>query len=162
MIAPCLPRLPPRLRRVLELTPPAAGRVADVGAGHGVLAAHLAARGAAVIATEAAPAPWAELRANLARWGMGETVEVRRGPGLEPLARGEVDVAVVAGVGARTLLEVAAEAPDCGVPALVLQCVQDAGLVEPWLRGRGWVVVAADDVPEAGRRYPTWLVEVGR
>ncbi|HZU77600.1 MAG TPA: SAM-dependent methyltransferase, partial [Dehalococcoidia bacterium] len=45
-----LPRLPARLRAVRELLPAGARRVADVGAGHGALSAHVAARGCRVIA----------------------------------------------------------------------------------------------------------------
>lgn len=151
-----VPRLPPRLRGLLALVPED-GAVADVGAGHGALAVHLAAAGRRVIATEVAAGPFAELGANLRRWGAEERVEVRRGPGLEPLADGEVAGLVVAGMGGRRLLGIAAAAGDKGVGWLCLQCVQGAALVEPWLAERGWRVLARAR-PEQGRhRYPTWL-----
>lgn len=154
-----LPRLPLRLRAVLDLLPPSTA-VADIGAGHGALAAHLVARGVPrVIATEAGPGPFAELSGNLARFGVA--VEARLGEGMEPLAAGEVEGAVVAGMGARTLLRIAAGATERRLSWLVLQCVQDAELVEPWLQERGWRVLRRLDVVERGRRYPTWLVEVG-
>lgn len=163
MIAIGPPRLPDRLRRLVELvaaTP--ATTVADVGAGHGALAAHLAARGVPVIATEAAAAPWAELRANLVRWGVADAVDARRGRGLAPLAVGEVEVVVVAGMGGHALVDIAAQAPARGVATLVLQSVQDPHVVDAWLEARGWPVRAACDVVERGRHYPTWVVEVPR
>ncbi len=61
------PRLPARLRALAALLPP--GAVADVGAGHGALALHLARGGRRVIATEARPLPFAELCRNLADHG---------------------------------------------------------------------------------------------
>ncbi len=57
-----------------------------------------------IIATELSAGPLRELRANLAAWRLSERVEVRCGPGLAPLAPAEVDVAVIAGVGATTML----------------------------------------------------------
>ena len=69
--------------------------MADVGCGDGQLAAHLAARGHRVVATEARPGPAARARARLG--------ECRLGDGLEPLVPGEVDVIVVAGMGGGTI-----------------------------------------------------------
>jgi tRNA (adenine22-N1)-methyltransferase len=154
--------LPVRLRAAVSLVPPEAASVADVGAGHGAVAAHLALRGRArVIATELSAGALAELRANLAVWQLTDRVEVRAGPGLSPLAFGEAEVVVVAGVGARTALQIAAQAPELGVRKMVLQCMQRDLLVEPWLAARGWGVLASDMCLQRGRPYVTRLVEVG-
>ena len=117
------PGLPRRLRGLLDVLPEA-DTVADVAAGHGRLAVHLAARSRRVIATEATDGPYAELCRNLARWEATGRVEARRGDGLEPLAAGEVEGVVVAGLGARRLTRIAAQAPGRGVRWLALQCVQ--------------------------------------
>lgn len=154
------PRLPARLRGLLSLIPDEAGCVADIGAGHGALSARLAQSGRRVIATEAKPGPYDELCRNLARWRVADRVDVRRGPGLSPLGPGEVDAAVVAGMGGHTVLAIAGGARSQGVGTLVLQCMQRHHLVEPWVEERGWAVLGRLDAHDGGRVYPTWLVQV--
>jgi tRNA (adenine22-N1)-methyltransferase len=152
----------PRLRSAGSLVPTTCEVVADVGAGHGALAALLAMRGGArVIATELSGGPLDELRRNLHSWGMAGQVEVRCGPGLSTLLPGEVDVVVVAGVGATTALRIAADAPSRGVRWLVMQCMQRDELVEPWLSQRGWSIRGVDSCVQRGRDYTARLVEVG-
>ena len=154
------PRLPPRLRAALELLPADARRVADVGAGHGALSVHLAWTLRSVIATESRRGPFDELCRNLSGWDAAALVDVRQGSDLTPLQTGEVDAVVVAGMGARTVMRICATAAEKRVRWLVLQCMQGAGEVEPWLDARGWRVLARTDVVDHGRAYPTWLVRV--
>jgi tRNA (adenine22-N1)-methyltransferase len=150
-----------RLRSAGALVPASCRAVADIGAGHGALAAGLAMRGdARIIATELPGGPLDELRRNLVSWGVAGRVEIRCGSGLTPLACGEVETVVVAGVGAATALRIADEAPSRGVSWLVLQCMQHDGLVEPWLWQRGWPVRALDTCMQRGRAYTARLVEV--
>src|ERR1700730_130956 len=94
-------RLSPRLRHVFELVP-LSGAVADIGSGPGALAAALAARGQRVVATERTPRTEAGLRRDLARLGI--PVATRRGEGLGALHEGEVQTAVIAGIGGRRLV----------------------------------------------------------
>jgi tRNA (adenine22-N1)-methyltransferase len=148
-------RLSARLRHVFELVP-VTGAVADIGSGHGALAAALAARGQRVLATERTPRTEAGLRRDLARLGI--PVATRLGEGLAPLREGEVETAVIAGIGGRSLLRILESSP--WLPRwLVLQPAQDADLVEAWILARSWQAVATDAV-ERGRRYRTWRVEV--
>lgn len=152
------PRLSPRLRALLELVPAESEGVVDVGAGHGALSAWLARLGHRVIATEASAGPFAELCSNLERWHAA--VDTRQGDGLQPLAGGEVDTAVVAGMGARTMLAIAEHAPERGVRFLVLQCMQRRELVEPWIAARRFTLLRFTDVADHGRVYPAWLLDV--
>jgi tRNA (adenine22-N1)-methyltransferase len=153
------PGLPRRLRGLLEVLP-AADAVADVAAGHGRLAVHLAARSRRVIATEATDGPYMELCRNLARWEATDRVEARRGNGLEPLAAGEVEGVVVAGLGARQLTRIAAQAPGRGLRWLALQCVQHPEELAGWVRAAGWRVAVETTCEQRGRIYPTWVLEV--
>lgn len=153
------PRLSPRLRALLELVPGQSEGVVDVGAGHGALSAWLARLGHRVIATEARPGPFAELCSNLERWRAA--VDTRQGDGLQPLAGGEVDTAVVAGMGARTMLAIAGQAPERGIRYLVLQCMQRRELVEPWIADHKFALLRFTDVADHGRVYPAWLLDTG-
>lgn len=154
------PRLPLRLRELHALIPAEARSVADIGAGHGALSAWLARSPRRVIATEVKAGPYEELRRNLALWGLAGRVEVRHGSGLSPLGVGEVDTAVVAGMGAHTVLRIAGAAHSQRVATLVLQCMQHHDLVEPWISERGFTLLRRVDVIERARVYPTWLVGV--
>jgi tRNA (adenine22-N1)-methyltransferase len=135
---------------------PSGGAVADIGSGHGALAAALAARGQRVVATERTPRRLASLQQDLARRGV--PVTTRWGEGLAVLRRGEVETAVIAGLGGRNLvamLEASSWLPQC----LVMQPMQAAGLVESWIRATRWPSVIGE-ATERGRRYRVWRVEV--
>ncbi len=154
------PRLPRRLRALLALLPPAHA-VADVGAGHGALAVHLAHAGVEkVIATEQRRGPYDELCRNLSQWGANGHVEARFGANLDPIADGEVEGVVAAGMGARNILAICAGAAARGVRWVGLQCIQDWEHVEPWLREQGWTVLASCVPVERGHSYPTWVARV--
>lgn len=155
-----VPRLNDRLRALLALLP-TPDTVADVGAGHGALAVHLAHRGARrVIATEAGAGPYTELCHNLTWWGAGERVEARFGAALDPIAPGEVEGVVAAGMGARNLLGICAGAAERDVRWVALQCVQDAELIDPWIERAGWRVLDATVAADRGHNYRTWLCAV--
>jgi tRNA (adenine22-N1)-methyltransferase len=148
-------RLSPRLRRVFEMVP-VEGAVADIGSGHGALAAAIAARGQRVLATERTPQRVESLNRDLARRGI--PVATRRGDGLAALRPGEVQTAVIAGLGGRNLvamLEASAWLPHW----LVLQPMQDPEMVEGWIQARRWPSVSGE-ATERGRRYRAWRVEV--
>jgi tRNA (adenine22-N1)-methyltransferase len=150
-------RLSARLRGLLELVPET-GAVADVGSGHGMLAAALAARGRRVIATERTPRTAAALRADL----MARTadVEVRRGEGLSPLAPGEVEVVVMAGMGGARIVRILDRAS--WLPRwLVLQPIQDPSATGEWIAARGFASSSVEMV-DRGRRYRAWRVDTRR
>jgi len=147
--------LSPRLRAVLDLVP-ASSSVADIGSGHGRLAAALAARGVRVVATERTGSSFFHLRADLVRGGA--PVEARQGDGLSALAVGEVEVAVIAGLGGRGIQRILDRAP--WLPgSLVLQPMQDAHLLAAWLDWRRWPRTERR-IAERGRWYLGWRVDV--
>ena len=153
-------RLPARLRATLELVPDDARSAADIGSGHGALAAALAERGLRVVATERTVRSFEALNLDIGRMTLPPhlSIETRLGDGLAALRPGEVDLAVVAGLGGRSLLRILESAP--WLPSrLVLQPMQDAHLVAAWLTAAGWDVVEAR-IAQGGRWYLGWRVEV--
>jgi tRNA (adenine22-N1)-methyltransferase len=151
--------LKPRLRAVAEAVP-AGAAVVDVGAGDGQLSVWLAAEGHRVIATEGRAGPYVRLRARLERYG----VETRPADGLSAVQVGEVDVAVIAGVGGHRIVRILAASPQvvAALRALVLQPVQHADVVRSWIRAAGLEVVEETQAVEAGRRYTVLLVKGAR
>jgi tRNA (adenine22-N1)-methyltransferase len=126
--------------------------VADVGCGDGQLAAHLAARGHRVVATEARLGPVARARERLG--------QCRLGDGLEPVVPGEVDVIVVAGMGGGTIAKLLARSPAVAASAglWVLQPMQRADRLRAWLAGEGHLLEREVAAADRGRLYTVLIV----
>jgi tRNA (adenine22-N1)-methyltransferase len=151
-------RLGPRLRAILELCP-ADGAVADVGSGHGRLAAEIKRRWPQrqVYATEVKPGPSAELRRLL---DPASGVEILEGEGLAPLAENPCRGVVIAGLGGSTIarmlerdLEVAQR-----LSWLCLQPAQRCERLWEWVEAAGWTWLERRRVAEKGHLYQLVLV----
>jgi tRNA (adenine22-N1)-methyltransferase len=130
--------------------------VADIGAGDGRLAAWLASRGHRVIATENKPGPMLEVRKLLDPLG----IECRFGEGLEPILPGEVEVAVIAGMGGRNIGRILAASPEvvASLDALVLQPVQHAAELLQRLLAAGYQLDGRYEIEQRSRPYSAVLV----
>jgi tRNA (adenine22-N1)-methyltransferase len=140
---------------VAQLVP--AGRsVADVGAGDGKLAAWLAAAGYRVIATENKPGPRTEALRLLGPLG----IECRLGEGLEPIRPGEVEVAVIAGMGGRSIGRILAGSPDvvASLEALVLQPIQHGEELLAGLLAKGYRLSRGLAIEQRSRGYSALLM----
>lgn len=128
--------------------------VADVGAGDGQLARHLAGRGLRVIATERRPGPYARLRAAV------PGLECRLGEGLDVLLPGEVEGAIVAGVGGHSIARLIERSPAVvrRLDWLVLQPQQHADHLCSWLAVQGYRVEARWTATQGRRSYTVLLV----
>ena len=155
-------RLCPRLATIAELVPP--GRpLADIGTDHGRLPTALVQRGQVprALACDRAVGPVARARATVQRAGLMHLVDVRMGEGLAPLAIGEVDTVVVAGVGAETIVRILAGEPERtrALGRLVLQPNFGHELLRRWLVGNGLAVVDERLVEDRGRFYTVVAAE---
>ncbi len=145
-------RLPSRLRPLAAAIPPGAS-VADIGCGDAQLSLALRELGHRVVATECRPGPAERARARLG--------ECRVGEGLEPLAPGEVDVAVIAGMGGITIASILERSPEVvrGLSLLLLQPMQRAPQLREWLRRHGFELAAEVPAADRGRNYTVLLVK---
>ncbi|MDR2088470.1 MAG: class I SAM-dependent methyltransferase [Clostridiales Family XIII bacterium] len=100
-------KLSDRLEKIYALIEPGEC-VADIGTDHALLPAALYARGRsrALILSDARAGPLEKARANLDRLFPGAVFDLRLGDGLAPYARGEADVAVMAGMGGRRIADI--------------------------------------------------------
>jgi len=147
-------RLPARLAAVAAAVPGRARSVADVGAGDGQLARHLAARGLRVVATERRPPSYARLRVAL------PGLDCRLGEGLEVLRPGEVEGVVLAGMGGHSIARIVDASPAVAgaLDWLVLQPQQHADRLVAWLEAAGWRIDARDIAVQGRRSYTVLLV----
>lgn len=155
-----------RLALVAELIPPRS-RVVDVGADHGRLAHRLLATGRArhCIATEKTPARLARVGRFPPGHRLAARLELRAGDGLSCLRRADhLDVAVLAGMGARTMVRILA-APHrarLGLASVVVQPQTEPARLRRWLAGNGFRIVAERIAVDRDALYPILRAELGR
>ncbi|HVB76828.1 MAG TPA: tRNA (adenine(22)-N(1))-methyltransferase TrmK [Candidatus Nitrosotalea sp.] len=120
--------------------------VADIGAGDGQVALRLHDLGLPVVATEFHPGAYARLPSQLDR---------RLGDGLAPLRPGEVEGAIIAGMGARNMIGILERDRDLArtLGWLVLQPQQKPDLLETWIDESGWRRTATCNVRQGSRDY---------
>lgn len=135
---------------------PAGEAVADIGCGDGQLARHLRELGHSVVPVERLPGP-----ARRARERLGEC---RLGDGLEPLAAGEVSVAVIAGMGGHKIRGILERSPAiaASMECLVLQPQQHPEELRRWLASAGYRVDRELEAAQRGRRYTVLVVRPPR
>jgi tRNA (adenine22-N1)-methyltransferase len=135
---------------------PAGRSIADIGTGDGRLSAWLAAAGHRVIATENKPGPRAEALRLLEPIG----IECRLGDGLEPIRPGEVEVAVIAGMGGRSIGRILTASPGkvASLEALVVQPVQHGEELTDRLLAEGYRIAERADIDQRSRPYSALLV----
>ena len=82
--------------------------VADVGTDHGYIPVCLVERGIcpAAIGMDVRPGPLSRARVHIEERGLGDRIQTRLGDGLEPLAPGEADTAVIAGMGGELIIRI--------------------------------------------------------
>ena len=176
------PLTPPlRLQAVAQALSPLPGPVvADVATGRGELAIYLAGRQmcARVIATDSSARAVSIVSGLVAAAALPTPVEVRHGDGFAPLAPGEANVVVIAGIGARLMVRMLSSgagsksgglgrlgAPGFELPALVLQPMSEAGVVRRWAEqtapGQGYALTAERLVLDGGRFYHIFTLVPG-
>lgn len=120
--------------------------VADIGAGDGQVALRLQELGLPVVATEFHAGAYARLPIRLDR---------RLGDGLAPLRPGEVEGAIIAGMGARNMIGILERDRDLAhtLGWLVLQPQQKPDLLETWIDGSSWRRTRTWDIRQGSRDY---------
>jgi tRNA A22 N-methylase len=105
-------KLSDRLEKICALIGPGE-RVADIGTDHALLPIALYERGVtrALILSDVKPGPLEKARVNIGRRLPGVVFDSRLGGGLAPYAHGEVDVAVMAGMGGRLIADILSADP---------------------------------------------------
>ena len=132
------------------------GTAADIGTDHGIVALELLRRGIAgrVIATDISAASLEKAKALAAAEGIAE-METRLGDGLRPLAFGEADTAVLAGMGGRLIARILGDQEETarGIYELILQPMHSLRDLRRWLYDHEYRVLAERLAQEGDRYY---------
>lgn len=151
-------QLSKRLRAIAENIT-TGSRLADIGSDHALLPAFLAQAGriAYAVAGELNPGPLEAARKQIRESGLGDTVSVRGGNGLEVVRPGEVDTVSIAGMGGNLIVEILEAGRKAGklegVRRLVLQPNVGEEAVRRWLREKGWKLLGEEILEEDGKIY---------
>lgn len=157
--------LTPRLRMVADLVP-AGARLADVGTDHAYLPAALVLEGKIpfAIAADLRQGPLNRARATVRECGLGGRIAFRLCDGLSGIRPGEIDAAVIAGMGGETIANILAGAPwtwERDIP-LVLQPMSSMPDLRAWLEKNRYQIEAERLCREGDILYTALLVRVGR
>lgn len=149
------PKLGARLLAVASMVRPGVP-VADIGCDHGKLAVHLALAGSPrVIAVDNRPLPLGRAAALVRQTGTGGVVECRLGDGLAPLAAGEAQDIVIAGLSGESMvqiLEAGSWVRDAGIRLVLLPSARPQ-VLRRWLCEMGFFVEEEVPVAERGHYY---------
>lgn len=140
----------PRLALLLDMVQ--GQTIADIGCDHGLLSEAMVLSGYRVIGTDLSGPSLEKARQRLKGF---HGFEARLGDGFDPLLPGEVDCAIMAGMGATTI---------CGIlmrgdskakgPLLLMQPMSDVSELRQYLRENGFGIVQEKMVRENRRYYP--------
>ncbi|MCL2747520.1 MAG: class I SAM-dependent methyltransferase [Oscillospiraceae bacterium] len=141
--------LPPRLLAVAAFIPPGA-RVADIGTDHGRLPVYLVQQGLASFAlgTDLRPEPLEKARRLISRCGLEGAVSLRQSDGLAGLPMDSLDIVVVAGLGADTIIDIWQKNPPPPHVTCLLQPMSHAERLRAFLGAS----INAERLAREGRR----------
>jgi tRNA (adenine22-N1)-methyltransferase len=159
-------RLKPRLTALASFVPEGSV-VADIGTDHAFLPIYLVRQGLArrVIAVENRLSTYQRARQSLNLFNYNFKIDLRLGDGLKPIRRDDaVEIVVIAGLGGRSICRMllAAREKWDWFQALVLQPMQEAGLLRRWLVAHGMRLAAERLVREGDKIYEIMAVKRGR
>lgn len=148
----------PRLEMILRH---AAGEtIADIGTDHGYVPIELARRGKKVIATDISAGPLGAARKNIEKAGVD--VKLRLGAGTEPLAAGEADCIIIAGMGGEMIEKIIrADFEKARGALLILQPMNSQYELRKFLAENDFCVTAEDLAAEGHKVYNLLAVKSG-
>jgi len=136
---------------------PLGSRIVDVGTDHALLPIYLVENGSVsqAIATDVAEGPFQAAMANVLKHGLEEKISIRIGDGLAPVAPGEADVALIAGMGGSLAVQILSQTPavTATLTRVVIQPMNAVELVRIFLRNHHYALVDEQVVFEDGRFY---------
>lgn len=157
-------KLTPRLKAIANLIPSGVN-VADVGSDHGYLAVYLyqSGRNICPIASDINQGPIDNALETLVEEGLQGQIEVRLGGGLLPYKKGEVDVAVIAGMGGILIRDIIVESLPLveTLDFLVVQPMTQQPFLREWLCANGFEIFNETFVSEGSKFYEIFCVRKG-
>lgn len=155
-------RLPERLKAIAKPVIP--GQVVvDVGTDHAYLPIFLVQQQISprVIGVEVNPGPLRSAVLQVESAGLAPWIDIRAGNGLQAVQPGEAQIAVIAGMGGKTICEILEASPvvTATLNRLILQPIGAIMRVRAWLRQNLWQIVEEELLLEDGHFYLILVAE---
>jgi tRNA (adenine22-N1)-methyltransferase len=139
--------------------------VADIGSDHAYLPVWLFQNDkiSFAVAGENQPGPMEAARRTIRKAAVEESVAARLGDGLQVIVPGEVEVAVIAGMGGAAIRGILERSPAvlASLRRIICQPMTGAAGLRGWLEKSGWRIVSEELVSEDGRLYEVMSAEPG-
>lgn len=144
----------------------ASGRViADIGTDHAFVPVKLIEKGKCerVIATDLNKGPLDAARRSVEKNGMSDKIELRLGNGLAPIALGECDTVIIAGMGGELLCKILSDGKDIAnsTELLILQPMNAQDLLRKYLNENNYTIIDEDITVEGFKVYNLLKVKNG-
>ena len=141
---------------------PQSDSVCDIGTDHAYVPIYLAKKEIAkrVIAADIKKGPLMQATKNICAYGEESRVETRLSNGFEKFNKGEVQTAVIAGMGGETICEILKR--DIGIENFVLQPQSGHRELRLFLLSNGYVIKDEKICREGRKMYVAMLVSRGR
>lgn len=150
-------RLSERLSHIARMVD-AGGVLADVGCDHGYLSIELVKSGRVrrAIATDVNKGPLLRAAEHIAQEKLGDYIETRLSDGLGRISPGEIDAAVMAGMGGALMIDLLRRGRDVveELQQLILEPQSELATVRAYARSMDYRIAAEDLVLEDGKYYP--------
>lgn len=157
-------KLTPRLYAISELIPRSLC-MADIGTDHAYIPISLIRNGKvkSAIAGDIHAGPAQRARTHIAREGLSDKIEVREGSGLEILKKGEVEGAVIAGMGGLMIRDILAKGSfvTAEMKWLVLQPQNHIPALRTWLQQNEYKIDREVLVEEGAQLYEILYITHG-
>lgn len=149
-------QLTKRLQAVADLVTPGS-RVADVGCDHAYVSIYLAENNISrsIIAMDVNKGPLEHAKANIAKYGYGDYIEIRLSDGLDKLKPGESNCIIIAGMGGALTVDILSAKPEVMrfASELVLQPQSEIYKVRQFLCSQGFAIIKENMLIEDGKYY---------
>ena len=130
--------------------------VADIGTDHGYLSAYLIEENISqrVIATDVNEKPLQKAINHIIEHELGEDIETRLGNGLEPIAQGEVDICIIAGMGGHLIANIMedSKAVSKTIDTFILQPMTGEEELREYLYKNNYTIIN-EKLAKEGKRY---------
>ena len=139
--------------------------IADIGTDHGYVPIYLYKQGKIrkAYACDVRKGPLEKCRENIALYGAEDVIETRLGSGLTPLAPGEAETAIMAGMGGMLIVHILEDSPEVAesLRELVLSPQRDFHEVRKYLHKIGFSIKEEHMLKEDGKPYVLMRCEKG-
>jgi tRNA (adenine22-N1)-methyltransferase len=131
--------------------------IIDIGTDHAYLPIYLINKGISqkVIATEINQGPYEKAQENIKKAGLQNFIELRQGSGFKPVKPKEGDIAVVAGMGAATIVDIIKESRHAAdsFKSLILQPMRNQAELRKYLYATGYEIIDEDVARDENKFY---------